>query len=622
MITISGCAGKGTLWGTFSANWVGTSSSYTTRSALDACVPPGDWYLPPPDNVWYPVGSSPYGPRSSGIKIGWIDSVDKDSSDFNPCRHSTITGDALYRGPDGSLGPYWTKFTPSACKSKYTSCIQTIPPLPLGQSLVTMNGRPCTQSNPYVYGNKGDKVRYSATASNDERRRWYSDTSLCSSICPPSVQETLAPYGVPSRTGQWYCRSIRDTVVPVGEYEFVRFYFTTWKRPESNVFVRSHIVEYHTTSSYTRQQYPCPTEIPFCQEVNETVSTIKITSIRSAAAGRFEIKYDIEDGALIRGQKLWDEDYSNYTVVSKKDIIASLLILEPGLTQEVSIPTEKADAYCSLAPERAGLLYSKSSADAARTAAVNDVQELDSNWLENLSGVKGAMDCLRPLLDGYIAIKNGDLKAARRCLAGGYLAYKYAIAPGISDTENLSNDGSRILDLATKHRFSNERRRGMAVQTAIPVLNTQATCSYFTTYHLSLRNDYFSQVWNALEKLGIDPSSGQLWELIPYSFVLDWFLPIGNTLTNIDRYNSMYLHRKLVGRIESFKAVWPLEDESIDSLFDSTVVPNGAPLEYSWYRRLVFRSMGTIDPIAISNNNGLTVSQMAQGAALLSQYLR
>jgi hypothetical protein len=288
----------------------------------------------------------------------------------------------------------------------------------------------------------------------------------------------------------------------------------------------------------------------------------------------------------------------------------------------VSVSVDEANNYCLQAKERARLLYDAKDANSARTAAVRDVQELDSNWIENLAGVKGTMDCIKPLIDGYKAVKTGNLKKAREALAGGYLVYKYVIAPGIADAKNLKDDGSRILSLATVNRFSNERRRGASSREDIAVCGTKATLSYFVTYHLRLKDLYFSQIWAALEKLGLDPTAGQIWDLIPFSFVADWFLPIGDSIRNVDAYNSLVLNRDLRCRIESFKVQWPVEEQVISDLFDGNICSNGKPIEYSWYDRRIHHTVGSIDPIAISDGNGLTTSQMAQGAALLSQMKR
>lgn len=135
-----------------------------------------------------------------------------------------------------------------------------------------------------------------------------------------------------------------------------------------------------------------------------------------------------------------------------------------------------------------------------------------------------------------------------------------------------------------------------------------------------MRSEIFPQIWNALEKFGLDPSAGQVWDLIPYSFVVDWFLPLGDSLKYYSDYNSLVTNRNIKARIEGFKVCWDLEKETILDLFDGNIYSNGKPLEYSWYDRRIYNSIGSYDPLAISNPGGLSLSQATQGIALITQF--
>jgi hypothetical protein len=52
------------------------------------------------------------------------------------------------------------------------------------------------------------------------------------------------------------------------------------------------------------------------------------------------------------------------------------------------------------------------------------------------------------------------------------------------------------------------------------------------TVHFSVNNSAFQD----LNTLGLTNLSSVTWEVIPYSFVVDWFLPIGNFLNNYDAF--------------------------------------------------------------------------------------
>lgn len=624
MITLSGASGKGTLLGTFYLDDRESSGKYIVGSNathLDYAIPPSDWYLPPPDSKWYPVGGlSPYGPRLSRLLVGDIQSVNDDLNQWNPCKHSTLRGDAIYLGPDDAYAPYWRKMatSPKTAFTAATDSSQFPTLLPAFQS--AMIGKPCTVADSYVHSRTGDLVKQTLTAINGCDRYWYKDTTLPGNIAPSRLRSTFIQSGPLHRNGQWYAKGLSGKLATDPEHE--TFWFkTNWERPDRTTFVRDQLSEYHSRDSYSHGSSKGYTGYGYTLEADHRITTCVITHVMSDSPGRFVVKYDQTTELSWYGWEPWS-NYSGSKKLTTTGLVAAILILEPGLTPEVSPSVLKANNYCLLGKERARLLYDATDAGRARTAAVRDVQELESNWIENLAGLKGTMDCINPLIDGYKAVENGDLKLARKALSGGYLVYKYVIAPGIADAKNLKDDGSRILSLATINRFSNERRRGASSREDIPVCGTKATTSYFTTYHLRLKSNYFSQVWSALEKIGLEPTVGQAWDLIPFSFVADWFLPIGDSLRNIDAYNSLVLNRDLRCRIESFKVLWPVEEQVISDLFDGNVCSSGKPIEYSWYDRRIHYSFGTIDPIDISDGNGLTTSQMTQGAALLSQMKR
>jgi hypothetical protein len=45
------------------------------------------------------------------------------------------------------------------------------------------------------------------------------------------------------------------------------------------------------------------------------------------------------------------------------------------------------------------------------------------------------------------------------------------------------------------------------------------------------------KVWSALYRYGLQPNFYVVWDLIPYSFIVDWFLPIGDALSAADAQN-------------------------------------------------------------------------------------
>lgn len=620
MIVLTGASGRGTQTCTiYMPNRETSGTSYCNVTDLDQMLPPWDMRLPPPDSKWYSCRDSAYGPTFNGFEVGDILSHDDRSNEWNPCQHSTAIGTMQFRGSLGELCPFWRIFSTTP-RSDCTAAVTGVDgkPVPTGQFLSVMKGRPCTQTDKRVFNNLGAVVNQSITNNNDGARYWYTDSILPGNIASPSVQVTLRNFGRIYTQGEWYARGLTGTVVtdPTRNVHWIR---SVWTCRSRATFVREQWVEYHTRDSYTPSTQTAYTKLEYCKESNHRVTTFVITDIRSDSPGRFQVKFDTKTELEWRGWAYPNGVYTGSKEAEAKASVYAVLVLSPGLTTQQALPLDKVNQYCRLGKLRALQLHNYRDSVNTRVAAIRDVQALDSNWIENLSGLKGTMDVINPLLDGMKAIECKDLALARKSLASAYLVYSYVIKPGLSDYSNVKGDGIRIFNLATHSRFSRERRRGMVSVDNVPVCETRASLLYAVTYHLVLRSNFFSQIWVGLEKLGLDPSAGQLWDCVPFSFVVDWFANVGDSLRNIDAFNSLKINRDVLSRIESFKVQWPIEEKVLNDLFDDCICSNGMPLLYSWYDRRIYGDVGQIDPIAISTSNGPTFGQMSQGTALLTQ---
>lgn len=108
-------------------------------------------------------------------------------------------------------------------------------------------------------------------------------------------------------------------------------------------------------------------------------------------------------------------------------------------------------------------------------------------------------------------------------------------------------------------------------------------------------------------------SAANFWDLVPYSFVIDWFLPIGDVLAACDSmlqgryiytdvyYSTSYIEDREHGVTDGRKA--------------------RSHLHYHFCVRFVGQGLEHIDPwsLASSCDQNFTVSQQAQGSALIIQ---
>jgi len=261
----------------------------------------------------------------------------------------------------------------------------------------------------------------------------------------------------------------------------------------------------------------------------------------------------------------------------------------------------------------AKLSHSDMCAEYSRSAAVQDISALESNNLENAAGLKGSFSILNDLVKGYHAIKSGDIRGGVKAVSSCYLWYKYVFSCNVRDSKDISKNTGRLVSEIGKHRFSNERRRGQYKTSSI----ITGDVIYSTIYHTVLRDKVYAQLWSALEKFGLHPSAGQAWDLLPFSFVVDWFVKIGPTLREIESYNTMCLTRDIKVRIESYKTT---KIEALVSPKPSLYEIVG-PYKQMYYRRLILSGPGQIDPLSGQTSTANRSSQMTQGAALIVQQL-
>lgn len=622
MITIDGGTGNGTVWAAFKWGTVDTShgSGHGNGNDFPLNNYPCAWYLPPPDGVWYPTDSSVYGPRVQRVKAGWINST-TDNIPWNDCQHSSFDGSLAYLGDARENGPYFRT------GHRYND---TANPLSLsgwyshtGVPLNWQVGKAMTVDDPRTYNRFGELVRVALVSSLQDY--YYSASSTSSAIVPPHIASTAPAGSLPIVPGEWMVNGYPGGAFPSDLTHRAAHRNYEVDHVSDNVWKFNLWYEYHTHDSYTKAELRSPYEVStglgYLLEACHHFGEMTVTHIRSTRAGVFHVRVKRHHSSEWMGWQPWEGFGGESERVSTYETL--LTVMSPGLVAEQAFDTSKLDAYANLAASRAQQLYQHKIATTVRSLALSDTTELDSNWIENLSQLGGTTLAVKSLLEGFKAYKCGSLSEARRALSDAYLAYSYAIRPAIADAQDLAKNGKKILDLATTHRFSAERRRGRKVLKDIPVSSYLATLLYTTTFHLKLKDNPFAVVWAALEKIGLNPTAANLWDLVPYSFVADWFIPVGPALTRISDYNSSVITRDLLARIESFKVLWDLPIAEVRALVDPLLEVNGKPVSYKWYDRRIYHSFGSHDPLAGQPLiSGPSVSQMVQGGALISSYKR
>lgn len=590
-------------------------SNYVANTVVVSPVTPTVMKLPPlgPASLMYVVEGSDYGGRLVTWECGSLVGSTSPSREPLPCQHSTLTGTVLNVGSPGNRKPpvFRRQFDSNpGSKVWYRSD---------GARLSWLTGCPTASYDRFSYDQNG--VLVPIVPRSDNYLMWLTYSHLYSDWIPADYPSPTRPY-VGVKHGEYWWSS------PPNAGATTAFNGTrhTWTHVSANSWIEEWIQEYHTSASYIRHEPISPSGYGYERAFQKRTRKHTLYAIQQHHPGEFRGQFVVEEEVSWKGQI--PTGFNPEAVSGKKkdtySYFAQITVMAPGLTSDIPMGIWNGlDAYCALAAERSKLLFSEKLMTTARSNAVADVTGLESNWIENLSQAKGTLDVVNPLIDGYKAVINRDMMAAKRALAGAYLVYMYSVRPTIADSQDLDNNLGTTVKHFVKNRFSNERRRGAAHSSCTIHNGMVADLNYYCTLHFTLKDNSFSAVWNALESLGLDPSIGNLWDLVPYGFVVDWFLKIGPALTKISAYTSSVLTRNLSSRIQSFKSEYVLCDSDYASLFSDCLQAIGPGIKYSWYDRRIGDRIGVFDAFAGQKSfDGLSVSQMTQGAALLSNYIR
>lgn len=138
-----------------------------------------------------------------------------------------------------------------------------------------------------------------------------------------------------------------------------------------------------------------------------------------------------------------------------------------------------------------------------------------------------------------LAVKRGDTRALRRFLnprtvpdrlADRWLEYNYAFKPLASDiygAVNLHNEGLKSSpDGFFQTRRTIRDKPTYSYNDGYFVFTSKADVTYRATIRCRINKSHI----RAMTLLGLDDPLRIAWELTPFSFVVDWMLPIGNYL--------------------------------------------------------------------------------------------
>lgn len=208
---------------------------------------------------------------------------------------------------------------------------------------------------------------------------------------------------------------------------------------------------------------------------------------------------------------------------------------------------------------------------AAEDATSQFLDSMEANHLENLTQLGIISDLIEPI-DGFQkllrAIRKKDpykaLWALLDLLSTVKLLYSYGIAPTKGDAEEIASRSSHLVrDLKSKRVFSEHTFNGkfsFEVPGSYYELLDDVQLVARAKVRGSLNPHSFLAALLPIRAFGLMPSLSAFWDLLPFSFVADWFFNIGRRLEDVDTSVEM-LALQIKYCTTSMKIYWPIPDE-------------------------------------------------------------
>jgi hypothetical protein len=156
--------------------------------------------------------------------------------------------------------------------------------------------------------------------------------------------------------------------------------------------------------------------------------------------------------------------------------------------------------------------------------AVENFSANNVNMLEFFAGLKNPAS-LVPKLKNLKFLKG---------IANEYLKVSFGVLPTISDLEEVHGAFRRIRPSVDIHG----NRTSYAAYTASATLNdVEHTLEQRVKVAVASNDRELTSLASQLDNIGVLPKLSNIWELIPFSFVIDWFINVGNYIESVELQN-------------------------------------------------------------------------------------
>lgn len=381
---------------------------------------------------------------------------------------------------------------------------------------------------------------------------------------------------------------------------------------------------------------------------NQTVSyykygTLRRTELLPAAMGGAFVSGRTRDGTHINPMDStgWRSPSSYYGSRWNRQIISgsywlgshlplhtgALNYLIPGLAPLTGVPSGNWEALASSELERAQMQ--------ALSHLKDQTVNLSVAFKERQKTANAIGDAAEGLVNFYRDLRRGRIPRALknwRDIPGHWLWYRYGITPTILDVYGAV-EAIEKADNGTYDRYNITVRGKSQSEQKSPKVLSQTDTSFGRFYTVpcteTLRQNRLkygarvrydatqrSSTYLRLSEVGVTNPLEVAWELLPFSFVADWFLGIGDFISALDA-SQPWDYR---GGTETIFVDWAGSAEYTGRLESILNLDQSGESTYFAFQRNVAPSFPF--PTIVLKRNPLNLTRMADGLALISQVFK
>lgn len=169
---------------------------------------------------------------------------------------------------------------------------------------------------------------------------------------------------------------------------------------------------------------------------------------------------------------------------------------------------------------------------------VEDWRNFRKLWktVRNTEGWKLALKSYRRVMSGRGKMQ--DLVNMFRPGSSTYLFGKYAILPSVSDVRRIKEGVDRFSAYTHPRRLHSKRVTSLNIPDSLASRRTTTLTVECAEYPSTFTGGMQKAIGNA-KNWGVYPGVINLWDIIPYSFCVDWLVDVGGFLDEIQTYMDM-----------------------------------------------------------------------------------